>query len=123
MRTFQVMLFVLCLTLGLYLLAAAPEFFMPARDDPAWGHQFGAPAARALGGGLLAIAGMAFIYLRHRYYGETPSLPGPAMQKLYFAFALLALALMTLAINLAEPVQAPALAPGPPPARPEAPGP
>jgi len=121
MRTFQVMLFVLCLTLGLYLLAATPEFFMPARDDPSLGRQFGAWAARALGGGLLAIAGMALIYLRHRYYGETPSSPSPAMQKLYFALALLALGLMTLAINLAEPVRAPAAAP--PPARSETPSP
>lgn len=121
MRTFQVMLFILCLALGLYLLVATPEFFMPARDDPSLGRQFKAWAARALGGGLLAIAGMALIYLRHRYYGETPSPPGPALQKLYFALALMALGLMTLAINLAEPVQAPASVP--PPVRSEAPAP
>ncbi|MDR1229083.1 MAG: hypothetical protein LBK55_08745 [Azoarcus sp.] len=106
MRSFQVAMFVLCLLGGLYLLIAAPEFSMPERGDPARWYRFPPLAARALGGGLLAIAALAMIFLRH-YYAEIRRPPSPAMQKVYFALVILALGLMTLALNLSEPVPPP----------------
>ncbi|MDR1662634.1 MAG: hypothetical protein LBR95_09505 [Azoarcus sp.] len=106
MRFFQVSMFVLCLLGGLYLLAVAPEFTLPERSDLARWRQFGPSAARAVGGGLLAIAALALIFLRHNYAGVRRP-PSPAVQKVYFALAVLALGLMSLALNLAEPVPPP----------------
>ncbi|MDR0703309.1 MAG: hypothetical protein LBF61_13085 [Azoarcus sp.] len=103
MRAFPVAMFILCLLGGLYLLAVAPEFALPGRGNPAHWRQFGPSAARALGGGLLAIAALAMIFLRHHY--ATPRRPpGPAMQKIYFALIVLTLGLISLAFNLAEPL-------------------
>ena len=107
-------MFVLCLVGGVYLLLAAPEFFLPERDDPAMGRLFGPLATRTLGAGLLAIAALAMIFLRH-YFAEPRRAPGPAMQKIYFALIVLALGLVSLSLNLAEPVRAPG-------EKPEAPG-
>ena len=99
-------MFVLCLIGGAYLLLAAPEFFLPERDDPAMGRQFGPLATRTLGAGLLAIAALAMIFLRH-YFAEPRRAPGPVMQKIYFALIVLALGLVSLSLNLAEPVPGP----------------
>ncbi|MDR3212851.1 MAG: hypothetical protein LBT71_02870 [Azoarcus sp.] len=107
MRFFSVMMFVLCTLGGLYLLTAAPAFTLPDRGDPAHWRQFGTLAARTLGGGLLAISALAAIFLRHHYYAEVRHPPGPAVQKLYFALIVLALGLISLALDLAEPVPAP----------------
>jgi hypothetical protein len=106
MRAFPVAMFVLCLLGGLYLLAAAPEFSMPERGDPTHWRQFGPPATRALGGGLLTAAALAMIFLRH-HYAEVRRLPSQAMQKVYFALIVLALGLMSLALSLSEPVPPP----------------
>jgi hypothetical protein len=103
MRGFQVSMFVLCLSCGIYLLVNAPEFFLPDRYSPARGWQFSPIAARILGGGLLAIAAMALIFFRHHYHGAGHRLPGATIQKIYFVLAILALGLITLALNLAEP--------------------
>ncbi|MDR0634653.1 MAG: hypothetical protein LBF91_06705 [Azoarcus sp.] len=109
MRFFSVAMFVLCALGGLYLLVAAPEFSMPERHDPAHWRQFGPSAARALGGGLLAVAALAAIFFRHQY-ADVRRPPEPTAQKIYFALVVLALALISLALDLAEPVP-------PPPAR------
>ena len=94
-------MFVLCLTGGLYLLIVAPEFFMPERDNPALGRQFGPLSARLLGVALLSLAALATIFLRHQY--ALPRRPlSSAMQKIYFALIVLALGLITLSLNLAE---------------------
>lgn len=111
MRTFQVLMLTLCLVGGLHLVLQAPEFFMPARGDPALGRQFDALASRMLGGGLLATAALALIFLRHHYYSLERHLPGRRVQRLYFALVVLALALITLAFNLAEPGPNPEHAP------------
>ncbi|MDR2688359.1 MAG: hypothetical protein LBB76_01210 [Azoarcus sp.] len=103
MRNIQVMMFISCITLGLFLLLHGPAFFLPDRYDPTHGWQFDATSARLLGGGLLALAAVGFIFLRH-HYGIERRLPGPAMQWLYFALVVLALGLISLAINLADPV-------------------
>jgi hypothetical protein len=104
MRGFHVTLLVLCLFCGTYLLVHAPVFFLPDRYTPAQGWQFSPLAARALGGGLLAIAAMALIFLRHHYYSLERRLPGPVVQKVYFALVLLALGLISLSLHLAEPI-------------------
>ncbi|MDR2014923.1 MAG: hypothetical protein LBP99_04780 [Azoarcus sp.] len=106
LRAFLVMLLVLCAFCGLYLLAFAPEFFMPAHDNPAFGRQFGPLAARSLGAALMVIALIALIFLRHQY-AEARRYPGSAVQKIYFVLILLALGLINLSLNLAEPVPAP----------------
>ena len=106
LRAFLVMMFVLCALCGLYLLVLAPEFFMPERNNPAFGRQFGPLAARALGAALAAIAAIAAIFLRHQY-AEPRRYPSTTVQKIYFALILLALALLNLSLNLAEPVSAP----------------
>jgi membrane associated rhomboid family serine protease len=106
LRAFLVMMFVLCALCGLYLLVFAPEFFMPERGNPALGRQFGPLAARTLGAALAAIAVLAAIFLRHQY-AETRRHPSPKVQKIYFALILLALGLLNLSLNLAEPVPAP----------------
>ncbi|MDR2092872.1 MAG: hypothetical protein LBP58_06105 [Azoarcus sp.] len=106
MRAFPVTMFVLCLLGGLYLLAVAPEFTLPGRGNPTHWHQFGPSAARALGGGLLTIAALAMILLRHHYAAPRRP-PSPAMQKIYFVLILLALGLISLAFNLAEPLPPP----------------
>ncbi|AWI79943.1 hypothetical protein CEW87_11555 [Parazoarcus communis] len=111
MRTFQVLMLTLCLVGGLHLLLQAPEFFLPDRWDPAFGRQFDATASRVLGGGLLAMAAMALIFLRHHFYAEVRRLPGAAMQKIYFGLVLMALGLITLAFNLADLVPNPDRAP------------
>lgn len=103
MRSFQVLMFMLCLVGGLHLLLQAPEFFMPDRGDPARGRLFDATAARVLGSGLLAMAALALIFLRHHYYSVARHLPGARMQRVYFGLVVLALGLITLAFNLAEP--------------------
>jgi hypothetical protein len=99
-------MFVLCLLGGFYLLVAAPELALPEHGDPARWRLFGPAAARALGGGLLIIAALAMIFLRH-HYAEVRRSPGSVMQKVYFALIVLALGLMSLAFNLAEPVPPP----------------
>jgi hypothetical protein len=106
LRAFLVMLLVLCALCGLYLLAFAPEFFVPAHGNLASGRQFGPLAARALGAALAVIAALAAIFLRHQY-AETPHYPSSTIQKIYFALILLALGLINLSLNLAEPVPAP----------------
>jgi len=103
MRTFQVMMLTLCLLGGAYLLLHAPVFFMPDRWDPSVGREFSPLASRVLGGGLLSMAALALIFLRHHYYSATRRLPGPAMQRVYFGLVMLAITLVTLAFNLAEP--------------------
>ncbi|MCL1824408.1 MAG: hypothetical protein FWG26_00415 [Betaproteobacteria bacterium] len=112
LRAFLVMMFVLCALCGIYLLAFAPEFFMPARDDPASGRLFGPLAARALGAALASIAALAMIFLRHQY-AEARRYPSPTVQIIYFALILLALGLFNLSLNLAEPVPAPPAQSGP----------
>jgi hypothetical protein len=106
MRAFQIMMFVFCLIGGVYLLLAAPEFFLPERDTPALGRQFGPLATRTLGAGLLAIAALAMMFLRH-HFAEPRRDPGSTMQKIYFALIVLALGLVSLSLNLAEPMTAP----------------
>ncbi|MDR2209640.1 MAG: hypothetical protein LBE22_11940 [Azoarcus sp.] len=106
LRAFLVMMLVLCALCGIYLLAFAPEFFMPALDNPAWGRQFGPLAARSLGAALAVIVVLAVIFLRHQY-SETRRYPSPAVQKIYFVLILLALGLINLSIQLAEPMPAP----------------
>ncbi|MDR2925844.1 MAG: hypothetical protein LBU76_07860 [Azoarcus sp.] len=101
LRAFFVMMSVLCALFGLYLLAFAPEFFMPARDALIAGYQFGARAARVLGAALVAIAALAVIFLRHQY-AETRRTPSQRVQVIYFALILLALGLVNLALNLAD---------------------
>lgn len=124
MRTFQVLMLTLCVVGGLHLLLQAPSFFMPDRWDPAVGRQFDATASRLLGGGLLAMAAMALIFLRHHFYAEVRRLPSSSVQKWYFALAVLAICLITLAFNLAEQVQNPDRPPLPAPSgRPSADGP
>ena len=103
MRTFQVMMLTLCLLGGAYLLLHAPVFFMPDRWDPSVGREFSPLASRVLGGGLLSMAALALIFLRHHYYSATRRLPGPAMQRVYFGLVMLAITLVTLAFNLAAP--------------------
>jgi len=103
LRACLVMMFVLCALCGLYLLAFAPEFFMPARDNPASGRQFGPLAARTLGAALLTIAVLAAIFLRHQY-AEVRRHPSPRVQKIYFVLVLLALGLLNLSLNLADPL-------------------
>ncbi len=110
LRAFLVMMFVLCALCGLYLLVLAPEFFMPVRDNLALGRQFGPLAARTLGAALAVIALLAFIFLRHQYT-EVRRYPSPTVQKIYFALIVLALVLLNLSLNLAEPVPAPPAAP------------
>lgn len=97
----------LCLVGGLHLMLQAPAFFLPDRWDPAFGRQFDGTAARVLGAGLLAMAAMALIFLRHHFYAEVRRLPGRTMQKVYFGLVVLALSLFTLAFNLAEQVPNP----------------
>ena len=106
LRAFLVMMFVLCTLCGLYLLVFAPEFFMPAHDDPALGRQFGPLAARTLGAALAAIAALALIFLRHQF-AKVRRYPSRTVQKIYFALILLAIVLLNLSLNLAEPVPAP----------------
>jgi hypothetical protein len=106
LRACLVMMLVLCAIYGLYLLAFAPEFFMPAQGDPASGRQFGPLAARTLGAALAVIAMLAVIFLRHQF-AETHRYPNPTVQKIYFVLILLALGLINLSLNLAEPVPAP----------------
>jgi len=106
LRAFLVMMFVLCVLCGFYLLVFAPEFFMPARDNLASGRQFGPLAARTLGAALAVVAALALIFLRHQY-AEVRRYPNPTVQKIYFALILLAIVLLNLSLNLAEPVPAP----------------
>lgn len=103
MRSAQVMMFSLCVLGGLFLLTQAPSFFMPDRWDPAIGRQFDATASRLLGAALLAIAWLGGGYLRRHYYSEIRRLPGPGEQRRYFAVLLIALTLLTAAVNRAEP--------------------
>jgi len=110
LRAFLVMMFVLCTLCGLYLLVLAPEFFMPMRDDLISGRQFGPLAARTLGAALAVIALLAFIFLRHQY-AEVRRYPSSTVQKIYFALIVLALVLLNLSLNLAEPVPAPPAVP------------
>jgi hypothetical protein len=107
MRTFQVLMLTLCLVGGLHLVLQAPAFFLPDRWDPAFGRQFDADASRVLGCGLLAMAAMALIFLRHHFYAEVRRFPGPTMQKIYFGLVIMALGLITLAFNLADLVPNP----------------
>jgi hypothetical protein len=106
LRAFLVMMFVLCALCGLYLLALGPEFFMPDRGNPASGYLFGPLAARTLGAALAVIAVLAGIFLRHQYANPRRH-PGPMVQKIYFVLILLALGLVNLSLNLAEPANAP----------------
>jgi len=103
LRACLVMMFVLCTLCGLYLLVFAPEFFMPVRDNLTSGRQFGPLAARTLGAALVVIALLALIFLRHQY-AEIRRYPSPTVQKIYFALILLALGLLNLSLNLAEPL-------------------
>lgn len=103
MRSLQVVALTLCLLGGLYLLTQAPVFFMPARGDPAIGHQFDANASRLLGAGLLALALAGMRYMKGMYYSATRRLPGPAAQRAYFALIVLALACIGGGFYLAEP--------------------
>jgi hypothetical protein len=112
-RGFQVLMFMLCVLAGLYLLVYGPTFFMPGRDNPALGHLFESSATRLLGAGLLTVAGMGGIFLRDNYYVTPRRLPGPGMQKLYFALVVLAIALVSVAFNLATPMPNPDAAPTP----------
>ena len=105
LRAFLVMMFVLCTLCGLYLLTFAPEFFMPARDGLA-GRQFDPLAARVLGAALAVIAVLATIFLRHQY-AETRRHPTQTVQIIYFVLILLAIGLINLSLNLAEPIPAP----------------
>lgn len=114
MRTFQVLMLTLCLVGGLHLMLQAPEFFMPDRGDPVFGRQFNATASRILGAGLLAMAALALIFLRHHYYSVERHLPGQRMQRVYFGLVVLALGLISLAFNLAEPGPDPERAPSAP---------
>jgi hypothetical protein len=107
MRTFQVLMLTLCLVGGLHLVLQAPAFFLPDRWDPAFGRQFDADASRVLGCGLLAMAAMALIFLRHHFYAEVRRFPGPTMQKIYFGLVVMTLGLITLAFNLADLVPNP----------------
>jgi len=106
LRAFLVMMFVLCALCGLYLLAFAPEFFMPARDNPALGRQFGPLAARMLGAALVTIAVLAMIFLRHQF-AEIRRHPSQIVQIIYFALVLLAIGLINLSLNLANPIPTP----------------
>jgi tellurite resistance protein TehA-like permease len=106
LRACLVMMFVLCTLCGLYLLVAAPEFFMPMRDDPTSGRQFGPLATRTLGAALATIAALALIFLRHQF-AEVRRYPSSTVQKIYFVLILLALGLLNLSFYLAEPVPAP----------------
>jgi hypothetical protein len=106
LRAFLVMMLVLCALCGGYLLAFAPEFFMPAHNDPASGRQFGPLAARVLGAALAVIAVLAVIFMRHQY-AEARRYPSSTVQKIYFVLILLALGLINLSLNLAESVPAP----------------
>jgi len=105
LRAFLVMMFVLCTLCGLYLLAFAPEFFMPARDGLS-GRQFGPLAARVLGAALAVIVVLATIFLRHQY-AEVRRHPTQVVQIIYFVLILLAIGLINLSLNLAEPVPEP----------------
>ncbi|MGD9869996.1 MAG: hypothetical protein AB7S63_02955 [Thauera sp.] len=102
MRSLQVVTLMLCLLGGLYLLTQAPSFFMPARWDPAIGHQFDAHASRLLGAGLLALVLAGLHYMKGMYYGATRTLPGAAEQRRYFVFIVLALGLIVGAFYVAE---------------------
>jgi hypothetical protein len=104
MRGFQVTMFMVCLCCGAYLLIHAPAFFLPDRYTPTQGWQFSPVAARVLGSALLTMAALALIFLRHHYFSMDRRPPGPAVQRVYFALVLLTLGLLTLALNLAEPV-------------------
>jgi hypothetical protein len=108
LRACLVMMLVLCAICGLYLLAFAPEFFMPAHGDPASGRQFGPLAARVLGVALAVIAVLAVIFLRHQF-ADPPRYPSSTVQKIYFVLILLALGLINLSLTLAEPVSMPPL--------------
>lgn len=101
LRAFFVMMSVLCALFGLYLLAFAPEFFMPARDTLTSGYQFGPLAARVLGAALALIAALATIFLRHQY-AAPPRAPSQTVQVIYFVLILLALGLANLSLNLAD---------------------
>ncbi|MCL2645039.1 MAG: hypothetical protein FWD51_06240 [Betaproteobacteria bacterium] len=105
LRACLVMMFVLCTICGIYLLAFAPEFFMPTRDL-ASGRQFGPLASRVLGAALSVIAVLAAIFLRHQY-AETRRHPTHTVQVIYFVLILLAIGLLNLSLNLAEPIPAP----------------
>jgi hypothetical protein len=102
MRSLQVVMFTLCLVGGLYLLMQAPSFFMPDRWSPATGLQFNPAASRLLGAGLLAVAGLGVIYLQAMYYSAERRLPGTRTQWVYFALVLLAIALISVAMQVAE---------------------
>ncbi|GHT84949.1 hypothetical protein AGMMS49960_02130 [Betaproteobacteria bacterium] len=104
MRGFQVTMFMVCLCCGIYLLIQAPAFFLPDRYLPTQGWQFTPMAARVLGGALLTMAALALIFLRHHYFSIDQRPPTPAVQKIYFALVVLTLGLLTLSLNLAEPV-------------------
>ncbi|MCL2591119.1 MAG: hypothetical protein FWD67_09680 [Betaproteobacteria bacterium] len=106
LRAFMVIMFVLCALCGLYLLAFAPEFFMPAHDNLASARQFGPLAARMLGAALAVIAALAAIFLRHQY-AEARRHPSQTVQMIYFVLILLAIGLINLSLNLAEPIPAP----------------
>lgn len=103
MRSLQVVMLSLCLLGGLYLLTQAPSFFMPERWDPSIGRQFGPHASRLLGGALLTMAAIGALYMRAMYYSEQRRLPDPAAQLRYFVLLMLALALFTAALWVAEP--------------------
>ncbi len=104
MRAFQVVMFSLCVLGGLYLLIQAPAFFLPDRWNPAVGWRFDPPAARLLGGALLAIAWNGAGYLRRFYYGDSARrLLEPAAQHRHFAVMVLALALFAAAFSIATP--------------------
>lgn len=102
MRALQVVMLTLCVVGGLYLLVYAPAFVMPLQWDPSIGRSFDPPAARLLGGGLLALAAAGAGYLKAMYYTTPRRLPGPAAQRRHFALLLAALALIGSALQRAE---------------------
>jgi len=106
LRAFLVMMFVLCALCGFYLLAFAPEFFMPAHDNLASGRHFGPLAARVLGAALAVISVLAAIFLRHQY-AETHRHPSQTVQIIYFVLILLAIGLINLSLNLADSIPTP----------------
>ncbi len=108
MRSFQVIMFSLCVLGGLYLLVWAPAFFLPDRWNPAMGRQFDPLAARLLGGALLAIAWSGAGYLRRFYYGDgTHRLLEPAAQRHHFVIMILALTLLGSAFLASTPAANP----------------
>ncbi len=60
MRTFLASVIMLCLFAGLYLLQG-PAFFMPSRQDPAFGIMLEGRSAQLLGAGLLTVAALGLM--------------------------------------------------------------